>query len=333
MFIDEATIYVKAGAGGNGCVSFRREKFVPKGGPDGGDGGRGGDVVLIARDNMHTLLDVSSRPRYLARNGQPGRGGDRAGKGGADLILELPCGTLVRDAKTGAQLTDLTHKDQQTVIARGGRGGRGNKRFATSTNQAPTHAEDGKPPEERNLLLTLKLIADVGLVGLPNAGKSSLLARVSAATPKIADYPFTTLSPVLGIVAPNPSQRMVLADIPGLIEGAHGGTGLGDAFLKHVERTAILVHLIDVAPLAGPTPEEAYRVIRNELASYSEALAEKPELIVANKMDLDADRSHLAAMEQSIQRPIIPISTVSGEGLPQLLEHISKILSSTGRKG
>lgn len=320
MFIDEAEIIVKGGNGGKGCVSFRREKFVPKGGPDGGDGGDGGDVILRARADINTLIDLTHRRVYRAGDGQNGMGAKKAGKDGQDLIIDLPVGTVVYDAATGRMLRDLNKPGMQVVIAHGGRGGRGNAHFATPTNQTPRYAEEGQEGEERHLRLELKLIADVGLVGLPNAGKSTLLSRLSAARPKIAPYPFTTREPQLGIVAGPDYRRLVMADLPGLIEGAHKGVGLGDEFLRHIERTRLIVHMIDIAPLAGPSPPDAYRIIRNELRQYSQALFEKPEIVVANKMDLTGARKNLNALRKEIGVEVIPISAVTGRGLPTLVK-------------
>ena len=320
MFVDEAEIIVKAGDGGKGSVSFRREKSVPKGGPDGGDGGRGGDVVFVARAEVNTLMDLTQRREYRAGDGDDGRGTLKNGKDGRDLTIAVPAGTLVYDADTMRVLKDMNAAGMQVIIAHAGRGGRGNTHFASSTNQTPRYAEGGQEGERRHLKLELKLIADVGLVGLPNAGKSTLLSRLSAARPKIAPYPFTTKEPQLGIVAGPGYRRLVMADLPGLLEGAHRGVGLGDEFLRHIERTRIIVHMIDIAPLGGPKPADAYRVIRNELREYSQALFEKPELVVANKMDLTGARRHLTALEKAIGVPVIAISAVTGLGLPKLVE-------------
>ncbi|HOJ54736.1 MAG TPA: GTPase ObgE [Phycisphaerae bacterium] len=323
MFIDRAEIYVRGGKGGAGCVSFRREKFIPKGGPDGGDGGRGGNVRMVADETITTLLDFAGRHHWIAENGQHGQGRNMSGKAGADLIIRVPPGTIIYDRDTGRLLKDLDEPGKEVLIAKGGRGGKGNKHFATSRYQAPRFAQPGEPPEERWLRLELKLIADVGLVGLPNAGKSTLLSRVSKARPKIADYPFTTLEPQLGIVDLSRYRRFVMADIPGLIEGAHEGVGLGDDFLRHIERTRIIVHIVDVHPLPGqPTPAEAYRIIRNELRKYSEKLAEKPELVVANKIDLAPDRSAVEELAASIGQEVVAISGVTGAGLSDLVERV-----------
>ena len=264
-FIDEAKIYVRSGRGGRGCVSFRREKFVPRGGPDGGDGGNGGDVILVAQRNVSSLLDHRYRQHYIAQNGEHGKGKNQHGKNAPPLIVPVPVGTVVKDFYTGEILGDMVEEGQTLVVARGGRGGRGNARFATSTNQAPRYAEPGEEGEERTLLLELKLLADVGIVGFPNAGKSTLISRISAARPKIADYPFTTIVPNLGVVRYNEGKTFVVADIPGLIKGAHEGAGLGIRFLKHIERTRLLIHLLDLSPLTGRNPIEDYHVLNEEL--------------------------------------------------------------------
>jgi len=332
MFVDSATIHVRSGRGGDGSASFRREKYIPKGGPDGGDGGDGGSVVLIAADNVDTLLDFAGRHHWHAEPGQPGRGKGCDGKRGADLEVRLPPGTMVYDADTDALLVDLDALGKRFVVAPGGKGGRGNQHFATSTNQTPTEAEPGGPAVEFALRLELKLIADVGLVGKPNAGKSTLLSRISKATPKIADYPFTTLEPNLGIAELPGSpgrgrfvaRRILVADIPGLIEKAHTGAGLGTRFLRHVERTRLLVHLIEIDPADGSDPVANYHAIRNELASYSDELAAKPQLIALSKMELAGDAEDRAAavamVGAELGRSVIGISAVTGEGLPQLLE-------------
>lgn len=323
MFIDQAEIFVRGGKGGNGCVSFRREKYIPKGGPDGGDGGKGGDVMLYADPGVDTLLDFTGRHHWIADNGRPGMGKNMTGRSGNDLIIRLPPGTLVYDRDTARLLKDLDTPEMQVTIAHGGRGGKGNTHFTSSKYQAPRFAQPGEDPEERWLRLELKLIADVGLAGLPNAGKSTLLARMSRARPKIADYPFTTLEPQLGIVELTGYRRFVMADIPGLIEGAHEGVGLGDEFLRHIERTRVIVHLIDVHPLPGqPTPAEAYRVIRNELQKYSQKLADKPELVVANKIDLAPDLDAVEALRHELGCEVLAISGVTGAGIEALGERL-----------
>ncbi len=327
MFVDHAEIHVIGGKGGDGCVSFRREKFVPRGGPDGGDGGDGGSVILEVDPKLSTLLDLTQRQQFVAKNGKPGRGKNCRGANGADLVLRVPPGTIVKDARTGLIIRDMTTPGLRLVVAKGGKGGKGNKRFATAENQTPREAEPGEPGEERRLELELKLIADVGLVGLPNAGKSTLLSRVSAAHPKIASYPFTTLTPQLGIVDAGDYRRFVMADLPGLIEGAHEGLGLGDEFLRHIERTRILAHLVDIAPLAGPSPAEAYRVIRKELETYSQDLARKPEIIVANKIDLCDASEEIERLRAETGREVVPISAATGRGIAALLNRLLEMLS------
>ena len=329
MFIDEVKIWVKAGDGGNGCVSFRREKFIPKGGPDGGDGGAGGNVYLRAVENLDTLLDFIGKYHWRAKNGQPGSGKNKHGSDGQDLIINVPPGTLIYDINLDLLLKDLNKVGLKVCICRSGKGGRGNKVFATSTNQAPRHAEPGKKGQERDIRLELKLIADVGLVGIPNAGKSTLISRCSAARPKIADYPFTTLEPVLGIVELSDFRRFVMADIPGLIEGAHNGAGLGYEFLKHIERTRIIVHILDIIPTVGSGPVENYKAIRNELEQYSKALAQKEEIIVANKIDLDPDGKIVKDLKKKLKKKIYPISAVTGEGIKELTELLWKRVKET----
>ncbi len=320
MFVDEAQIWVKAGDGGNGCVSFRREKFVPKGGPDGGDGGRGGHVYFEAAGDLDTLLDFAGKHHWRAENGRAGQGSNKSGADGQDLIVRVPPGTLIYDTDWNLLLKDLNEVGMRVLVCKGGKGGRGNKTFATATHQTPREFEPGKPGQERNLRLELKLIADVGLVGLPNAGKSTLISRCSAARPKIAAYPFTTLEPVLGIVGLSGFRRFVMADIPGLIEGASEGAGLGHDFLKHIERTAIIVHILDVLPLDGADPVDNYHTIRAELERYSQVLADKPEVIVANKIDLDPDGTALAHIREKLGRNVLPISAATGQGIKELTE-------------
>jgi GTP-binding protein len=320
MFIDEAKIHVKAGDGGNGCLSFRREKFVPKGGPDGGDGGRGGNVYFQAVKNLDTLIDFAGKHHWHAQNGQPGSGNNKYGADGQDLVINVPPGTLIYDVDLDLLLKDLNKVGMKVCVCRCGKGGRGNKAFATSINQTPRQTEPGKNGQERNLRLELKLIADVGLVGIPNAGKRTLISRCSAARPKIADYPFTTIEPVLGIVELSDYRRFVMADIPGLIEGAHAGAGLGHEFLKHIERTKILVHIIDIMPTDGSDPVENYKAIRGELENYSKALAQKPEVIVANKIDLDPDGIIVKELTEKLRQPVHPISAVTGSGVKELSE-------------
>lgn len=322
MFIDEVRIKVKAGDGGNGCLAFRREKFVPRGGPSGGDGGRGGNVVLVANPNYNTLLHFRFNPEHSAERGRHGEGSNRTGREGGSIEIPVPIGTVVYDADTGDQLVDFTEPDQRFVVAKGGRGGRGNARFVSSTHQSPTEHEDGKPGEEKHLRLELKLLADVGLVGYPNAGKSTLIARISAAKPKIADYPFTTLEPHLGVVSANDDYTsFVVADIPGLIEGAHEGHGLGIQFLRHIERTRLLVHLVDVSESSGREPVNDFNVILNELASFSEELARKPMFVVASKIDVAQDPERVSAVRELAEEKTMPffeISAVTGQGIDAL---------------
>lgn len=330
MFLDEATIYVKGGDGGNGCVSFRREKYVPRGGPDGGDGGKGGDVILCADTRLDTLMDLASNVKYIAENGRHGKGYGRRGKDGNELIIRIPKGTVVRDKETGCILKDFKNDSDSLVIARGGKGGRGNRHFATSTNQTPRYAEKGMPGDERWLKLELKLIADIGIVGLPNAGKSTLLSRISAAHPKVADYPFTTRYPQLGVVKRDDFTSFVVADIPGLIEGAHQGIGLGDEFLRHIERTRLLVHLIDILPMDGSDPSDAYFTIRNELRLYNPELCSKLEIVVANKIDLldeVSGRQKVKDLEERLSKKVYPISAATGKNIPLLIKAISDQLS------
>jgi GTP-binding protein len=322
VFIDKAKIQVKAGDGGSGCVSFRREKFIPKGGPDGGDGGRGGSVYFQTVENLDTLLDFAGKHHWRSQNGQPGSGNNKHGADGDNLIINVPPGTLIYDVDLDLLLKDLNEVGMKVRVCRGGRGGKGNKAFATPTNQTPRNAEPGKKGQERNLRLELKLIADVGLVGMPNAGKSTLISRCSAARPKIADYPFTTVEPVLGIVELTDFRRYVLADIPGLIEGAHSGAGLGFEFLKHIERTRIIVHILDIMPTDGSDPAENYDAIRRELEQYSKALAQKAEVIVANKIDLDPDGETVKDLRNKLNKIIYPISAVTGSGIKELTEQL-----------
>lgn len=339
MFVDQAEIHVKAGDGGPGCVSFRREKYVPKGGPDGGNGGDGGSVIIVADESVNTLYNFRGQHHWAAENGEPGRASQQSGAAGADKIIRMPPGTLVYDAHTGDLLADLKPGDR-VVIAKGGRGGWGNEHYKRSTNQTPRRADPGEPGEERTLRLELKIIAEVGIIGLPNAGKSTLLAALTRATPKIADYPFTTLSPQLGVAELDPTRRIVMADIPGLIEGAAQGAGLGHDFLRHVERTRVLLHLLDVAPIDGSDPVENYRKIRHEIQEYSPLLAEKQEVIALNKMDLmpDADEQRRAVEELRAKLrlghadPVIAISGATRQGMRELLELLWGLLHPVGTK-
>jgi GTPase len=321
QFLDEARILVKAGDGGNGCMAFRREKYVPRGGPSGGDGGRGGDVYLVATEHQNTLLQFSYNPEHRAERGRHGEGSNKTGADGRSIELDLPVGTVVYDEATGERLVDLTEPGQRFLVARGGRGGRGNARFATSTHQAPTEHEPGRAGEEKRLRLELKLLADVGLVGFPNAGKSTLISRISAARPKIADYPFTTLEPILGVVQLPDYRSFVVADIPGLIEGAHLGAGLGIQFLRHIERTRLLVHLVDVSEASGRDPVHDFETIMAELASFSQELAQKPMIVAASKMDIAQDPARVDALRQfAAERGLefFEISSATGQGIEAL---------------
>jgi GTPase len=324
VFIDEATIRIKAGDGGNGCMAFRREKFVPRGGPSGGDGGNGGDIIMESSERHNTLVHFRFNPEYKAQRGRHGEGSNKTGKEGTDVLLKVPVGTIVYDADTGDKLHDFSHADERVVIAGGGRGGRGNARFATSTHQAPREHEEGRPGEERTLRLELKLLADVGLVGYPNVGKSTLISRISAARPKIADYPFTTLQPNLGVVAVGEivgERSFVVADIPGLIEGAHTGAGLGTQFLRHIERTRLLVHMVDVSDGSGrPDPVKDVEVIQGELESFGAKLEEKPTIMVASKIDV-ANKDKLAKLRAYCKKKnldLFPVSAVTGKGIEEL---------------
>lgn len=340
MFIDEAVIEVKAGDGGDGCVSFRRAKYVPKGGPDGGDGGDGGSVVLEADEGLNTLYDFRGTHHWRAESGEPGRGNNQHGKAGQDRVIRMPPGTIVYDDATGELLCDL-RKDDRVVIARGGRGGFGNDHFKTATNQAPRRAEPGEPGERRTLRLELRLIADVGLIGMPNAGKSTLLSVLTRATPKIADYPFTTLTPQLGIAELDQTRRIVLADIPGLIHGAAEGAGLGHEFLRHVERTRVLLHVVDALPADGSQPIDNYTAVREELYRHSPRLAEKAELIALNKLDLvgsdDERQEALRSFKRALRTvgattDVVPLSGAARIGLEELLETLWSMLSKAGVK-
>jgi GTP-binding protein len=321
LFLDVARILVKAGDGGNGCLAFRREKYVPRGGPSGGDGGRGGDVVLIATSQHNTLLQFSYNPEHKAERGRHGEGSSRTGADGKSIEVAVPVGTTVYDEATGERLFDFTEAGQQFTVARGGRGGRGNARFATATHQAPTEHEPGRPGEEKRLRLELKLLADVGLVGFPNAGKSTLISRISAARPKIADYPFTTLEPNLGVVEFENYRSFVVADIPGLIEGAHLGHGLGIQFLRHIERTRLLAHLVDVSEFSGREPTRDFEIVMEELASFSADLVAKPMVVVATKMDAAQDPERVASLRNLAAArglPFFAISSATGQGIEEL---------------
>jgi GTPase len=326
MFIDQATIRVKAGDGGHGCVAFRREKFVPKGGPSGGDGGTGGSVWIVASKRLNTLYHLQFQREWKGGRGQHGMGSNCSGQQGDDVTIELPVGSVVRDKETGDVIADLTHDGERFLVAKGGRGGWGNQHFATATRQAPRFAQDGNPGEEFELFIELKLIADVGLVGLPNAGKSTLISVISAAKPKIADYPFTTLVPNLGVVKADDSQTFVVADIPGLIEGAHEGHGLGDQFLRHVERCAVLVHLVDLS--TNETPDEDAEVIARELSLHSRTLAEKPRIVVGSKIDslMPGNSEKLRAYAERNGFQYHEISAVVGDGVKELVRMLAKFV-------
>jgi GTP-binding protein len=354
LFVDEVDIHVEAGAGGRGCLAFRREKFVPRGGPSGGDGGHGGSVYVVASPHINTLINFRFHPLFEAERGEHGMGSNCTGAGGKDLELAVPIGTLVYEKTVAGQqpeqpehpenlehrenpeytlLADLSEEGQRVLVAKGGRGGMGNARFATATNRAPRKVQPGEPGEVKDLRLELKLLADVGLVGFPNAGKSTMIARISAARPKIANYPFTTLVPNLGVVKISDDRSFVVADVPGLIEGAHRGQGLGHQFLRHLERTKVLVHLVDVSGTTGRNPVEDLDVVRNELELYQPTLAAKPQIVVANKMDA-VDPSHddevvaLARRASDLGLPFLRVSGVSGQGVPELLEAMWKRLAS-----
>jgi GTPase len=338
VFVDEAKIYVKAGDGGNGCVAFRREKFVPRGGPSGGDGGGGGSVILEATQHDNTLLRYRYNREFRAQRGRHGEGSNCSGHSGEDTLLQVPVGTVVHDEGTGEQLADLTAPGQRITVAVGGRGGRGNQHFAKPWHQAPRESEEGQPGEERHLRLELKLLADAGLVGFPNAGKSTLISRISAARPKIADYPFTTLEPNLGVVSADSPQQspgrdigrtFVVADLPGLIEGAHQGVGLGTRFLRHVERTRLIVHLVDTSDASTSDPVRDFEIIRGELAAFSAALEAKPTIVVATKLDATTDRTRLERLrafcaERGLE--FHAISSASGEGIAELVRAMANAL-------
>jgi len=329
MFIDEVRIRVKAGDGGNGCLAFRREKFVPRGGPSGGDGGRGGDVFMVASNHHNTLLHFRFNPEHTAERGRHGEGSNRSGREGKSIDLPVPVGTVVYDADTGELLHDFTHVGERFMIAKAGRGGRGNQHFATATHQAPTEHEPGHPGESKYLRLELKLLADVGLVGFPNAGKSTLISRISAARPKIADYPFTTLVPNLGVVSVE-DQSFVVADIPGLIEGAHLGHGLGVQFLRHIERTRLLVHLVDMSENTGRDPVQDFNVVMGELESFSEDMLRKPMFVVASKVDVAQDNGpidSLRTLAASRQLPFFEISSVTGLGIEALKYAMAQVVA------
>ena len=329
MFTDYAKIIIKSGDGGNGAVSFRREKYVAAGGPDGGDGGRGGSIYFIVDPDSNTLVDFRFKKKFKAENGKNGEGARRYGKSGEDLYVKVPIGTLIKDAETGKIIADLSHKGQKELILPGGRGGKGNSHFATSTRQAPRFSQDGEKGIEKEVILELKLLADVGLIGFPNVGKSTFLSKTTSATPKIADYQFTTLEPNLGVVKNDYGESFVIADIPGIIEGASNGTGLGLQFLRHIERTRLLLHVIDVSGIEGRNPVDDFKTINEELKSYSEKLSKRKQIIVANKIDSMQDENlynDLEKLAKENNMEIFKISAVTGEGISELLKRVSQVL-------
>lgn len=327
-FIDEAFITVQSGDGGSGCVSFRREKYVPRGGPDGGDGGKGGDVILVASSDRRTLYPFRFKHEFAAERGAGGQGRQKSGRNGNDLLIEVPPGTIVRDADSGEIIKDFSKPGESFIAARGGRGGKGNTHFKSSTHRTPRFAQPGEPGQFKRLKLELKLLADVGIIGLPNAGKSTLISVISSARPKIADYPFTTLVPNLGVVQAGDREPFVVADIPGLIAGAHAGTGLGIRFLRHVERTRMLVHLIDAAAIDPGKPLEAYDTVNAEIALYSQSLAQKPQLVALNKLDIPGAGEHARAFRAALKKrlKVHLISAATGKGIAQLVSDVSRRL-------
>ena len=331
MFIDYAKIIIKSGDGGNGATSFRREKYVAAGGPDGGDGGKGGDVYFIVDKDANTLIDFRFNKKFKAKNGENGSGNNCYGKNGEDCYIKVPLGTVVKDFKTGKVIVDLSEKDQKELVLKGGRGGKGNTHFATSTRQAPNFSIDGEKGKEKEVILELKSLADVGLVGFPNVGKSTILSKVTAAQPKIADYPFTTINPNLGVVKTAYGDSFVIADIPGIIEGASAGVGLGIQFLRHVERTRLLLHVLDAASVEGRNPVDDFYKINNELKKYSEKLANRKQIIVANKLDSVQNEEKIKAIEELAKKEgleLFKISAATGEGLKELFNHVSTIIKT-----
>jgi GTP-binding protein len=326
-FFDEASITVQSGDGGRGCLSFRREKYVPRGGPDGGDGGKGGDVILRSTSRRRTLYPFQLKRQFKAKNGAHGQGKQKTGKNGQDLIIEIPPGTLVKDAESNQVLKDFTAADESYIVVRGGKGGLGNARFKTSTNRSPRYAQPGEAGQFRELKLELKLLADVGIIGLPNAGKSTLISKISSATPKIGDYPFTTLTPTLGVVETEWGEPFVVADIPGLIEGAHQGAGLGTQFLRHIERTRILIHIVDAGSIDPDDPLDAYETVNTELGSFNAQLAQKPQIVVLNKMDLTGTKDAADAFIDALHHePAILISAIKRKGVKKLISRILELL-------
>jgi GTP-binding protein len=330
MFVDRVVLYVKGGDGGRGCCSFRREKYVPRGGPDGGDGGDGGSVIVRALAGADSLAQIAHIKHWRADNGGAGRGANCHGRRAADLYIDVPPGTLIIDRDRKHILRDLTRAGDEVVIAQGGRGGRGNKAFATAVNRAPRETQPGTPGEERWIVLELKVIADAGLIGLPNAGKSTLLSRLSRAQPEIADYPFTTKHPNLGMVGIGGERTFVLADLPGLIEGAHSGVGLGHEFLRHVERTRVLVHLVEPLPADNSDPVQNYRTVRRELELHSRALADKPEIVAVSKAELTGSDEVVRVLEKTLGREVLAVSAVTGQGLARLVGDVAELLSAAG---
>ena len=329
MFIDSAKIFIKAGDGGNGIVSFHREKYVAAGGPDGGDGGRGGDVIFVVDEGLRTLVDFKYKRKYIAEAGENGGSANCSGKSGKNLVIKVPPGTIIKDANTGHILADMTKPGQEAILAKGGKGGAGNQHFATPTRQVPSFAKSGDAGEEYNVILELKLLADVGLVGFPNAGKSTILSSSSAARPKIADYPFTTLEPNLGVVNLEGITSFIVADIPGLIEGAHEGVGLGHEFLRHVERTKLLIHVVDVAAIDGRDPISDFVTINNELKQYNPRLAERPQIVAANKMDLPEGKENFSKFNETLEQEgykVFPISAATGGGMRDLMLYAAEML-------
>ncbi|WP_227396746.1 GTPase ObgE [Jeotgalibacillus aurantiacus] len=331
MFVDQVKIYVKGGDGGDGMVAFRREKYVPMGGPAGGDGGRGANVVFIVEEGLRTLMDFRYQRHFKAPKGENGMSKNQHGRGADDMVVKVPPGTVVKDEATGEVIADLTEHGQTAIIAKGGRGGRGNSRFASPSNPAPELSEKGEPGQERNVVMELKLLADVGLVGFPSVGKSTLLSVVSAAKPKIAEYHFTTIAPNLGMVETEDNRTFVMADLPGLIEGAHSGVGLGHQFLRHIERTRVIVHVVDMSALEGRDPYEDYLTINNELKEYNLRLTERPQVVVANKMDMPDAEENLKAFREKVgeEVQIFPISAISRQGLKELLYTVADLIEST----
>ena len=327
-FLDKAKIYVKGGDGGNGCVAFRREKYVPLGGPAGGNGGKGGDVIVEADKRLTTLMDFKYKRHFKAERGQHGSGNNKHGKNGKDLVIKVPVGTVIKDVETGEIIADLVEDGQKVIVARGGRGGRGNSAFKSPTRQAPDFAEEGKKGEEKWIELELKILADIGIIGFPNAGKSTLISVLSSAKPKIADYPFTTLTPILGVLKLDYDKSVVLADIPGLIEGASEGQGLGHEFLRHIERTKALIHMIDISDFREREPIEAFKIINEELKNYSPELLEKPQIVVGNKIDILSDRNLIKDLENYFNKkgyPFVAISLATKEGIDRLIDKIKDI--------